>query len=158
MWASVGVLVLLGGLALVVLLGLVAASAVSASRKRLGTQAGSDSSATQAAAGRRSLWWNSSLWSNWPRRSNLSRSSHPLHSSRSSRPLPRLATVLCLALSAFFFYAWYAFYWKWDFNELGRYYDPVEQVVYTSSGFVWILPATLLLAAGVAFIWRGWRR
>lgn len=146
MWASVGVLVLLGGLALVMLVGLVAASAVRASRKRLGTQAGSDSSATQSAAGRRSLWSNSSL------------SSRPLHSSRSSRPLLRLAAVLCLALSAFFFYAWYAFYWKWDFNELGRYYDPVEQVVYTSSGFVWILPATLLLAAGMAFIWRGWRR
>lgn len=70
----------------------------------------------------------------------------------------RISAVLCLALSAFFYYAWYAFYLKWDFNELGRYYDPVDQVVYTSSGFVWVLPATVLLAAGAVFIWRGWRR
>jgi len=70
----------------------------------------------------------------------------------------RISAVLCLALSAFFYYAWYAFYLKWDFNELGRYYDPVDQVVYTSSGFVWVLPATVLLAAGAVFIWRGRRR
>ncbi|CAB3875721.1 hypothetical protein [Achromobacter piechaudii] len=70
----------------------------------------------------------------------------------------RIVGASCLALSALFFYAWYAFYWKWDFNELGRYYDPVDQVVYTTSGFVWILPATLLLAAGWFCFWRGWRR
>jgi len=70
----------------------------------------------------------------------------------------RVGAVLCLGLSAFFYYAWYAFYWKWDFNELGRYYDPVDQVVYTSSGFVWVLPATALLAAGLGLAWRGWRR
>lgn len=70
----------------------------------------------------------------------------------------RIAAALLLPLSAFFFYAWYAFYWKWDFNELGRYYDPVDQVVYTSSGFVWVVPAGLLLAAGLLCAWRGWRR
>ncbi|MFY0479507.1 hypothetical protein [Achromobacter marplatensis] len=70
----------------------------------------------------------------------------------------RIAAALLLPLSAFFFYAWYAFYWKWDFNELGRYYDPVDQVVYTSSGFVWVVPAALLLAAGLLCAWRGWRR
>ncbi|MCS3505347.1 hypothetical protein [Achromobacter sp. JUb104] len=70
----------------------------------------------------------------------------------------RVGAVLCLGLSAFFYYAWYAFYWKWDFNELGRYYDPVDQVVYTSSGFVWVLPATALLAAGLVLAWRAWRR
>ncbi|MGV2895339.1 hypothetical protein ACNPPY_06050 [Achromobacter sp. AGC78] len=70
----------------------------------------------------------------------------------------RVGAVLCLGLSAFFYYAWYAFYWKWNFNELGRYYDPVDQVVYTSSGFVWVLPATALLAAGLVLAWRAWRR
>ncbi|WP_417224473.1 hypothetical protein [Achromobacter spanius] len=70
----------------------------------------------------------------------------------------RVGAVLCLGLSAFFYYAWYAFYWKWDFNELGRYYDPVDQVVYTSSGFVWVLPATASLIAGLALAWRGWPR
>ena len=70
----------------------------------------------------------------------------------------RVGAVLCLGLSAFFYYAWYAFYWKWDFNDLGRYYDPVDQVVYTSSGFVWVLPATASLVAGLLLAWRGWRR
>lgn len=69
----------------------------------------------------------------------------------------RIAAALFLPLSACFFYAWYAFYWKWDFNELGRYYDPIDQVVYTSSGFVWVVPAALLLAAGLLCAWRGWR-
>ncbi|CAB3625630.1 hypothetical protein [Achromobacter pestifer] len=71
------------------------------------------------------------------------------------RGFARFAAIPCLALSAFFYYAWYAFYWKWDFNELGRYYDPIDQVVYTSSGFVWVIPATALLVAG---LWCGWRR
>lgn len=74
------------------------------------------------------------------------------------RGFARFAAALCLLLSAFFYYAWYAFYWKWDFNELGRYYDPVDHVVYTSSGFVWVMPATALLIAGLWCGWRGWRR
>ncbi|MNX64518.1 hypothetical protein D3C86_955460 [compost metagenome] len=74
------------------------------------------------------------------------------------RVLARLLAVASLALSAFFFYAWYAQYLKWDFNELGRYYDPVDQVVYTDSGFVWVLPAGVLLVVGLLYAWRGWRR
>lgn len=74
------------------------------------------------------------------------------------RGLARVAAVASLALSAFFFYAWHAQYLKWDFNELGRYYDPVDQVVYTDSGFVWVLPAGLLLIVGLLCAWRGWRR
>ena len=54
----------------------------------------------------------------------------------------------CLLLSAFCFWLWYDLYLIRDFNELGRDYDPVDQVVYTDSGFVWIVPALLLLAAG----------
>ncbi len=77
---------------------------------------------------------------------------------RGSRTLARAAALLNLALSAIFFYAWYAQYWRWDFNELGRYYDPVEQVVYTDSGFVWVLPAGALLGVGLLCAWRGWRR
>ncbi|WP_447920161.1 hypothetical protein [Achromobacter aegrifaciens] len=75
-----------------------------------------------------------------------------------SRSLLRVGAVVCLALSAFFFYAWYAQYLQWDFNELGRYYDPVDQVVYTDTGFVWVLPAGALLAVGLLCAWRGWRR
>lgn len=75
-----------------------------------------------------------------------------------SQRLARAGALVSLALSAVFFYAWYAQYLRWEFNELGRYYDPVEQVVYTDSGFVWVLPAGVLLAAGLLFAWRGWRR
>ncbi len=75
-----------------------------------------------------------------------------------SKGLLRVAGAVSLALSAFFFYAWYAQYLKWDFNELGRYYDPVDQVVYTDAGFVWVLPAGALLAVGLLCAWRGWRR
>lgn len=77
---------------------------------------------------------------------------------RRSRTLARAAALFCLTLSAIFFYAWYAQYLRWDFNELGRHYDPVEQVVYTDAGFVWVLPAGVLLAVGLACAWRGWRR
>ena len=71
---------------------------------------------------------------------------------------PRAAGALCLALSALFFYAWYAQYLKWDFNELGRHYDPVDQVIYTDAGFVWVLPAGVLLIAGLLCLWRAGRR
>ncbi len=63
--------------------------------------------------------------------------------------LRRVAGAACLGLSAMCFYAWYAQYLRWDFNELGRYYDPVDQVVYTDAGFVWIVPALAFLAAGL---------
>jgi hypothetical protein len=58
-------------------------------------------------------------------------------------------SMLSLAASAFFFLAWYERYLRWDFNELGRHYDAQTQTVYTTSGFVWALPAHgfLLLAA-----------
>ena len=44
--------------------------------------------------------------------------------------------VLSLAASAFFFWVWYERYLRWDFNELGRYYDDENQIVYTDAGFV----------------------
>ncbi|MCW0206568.1 hypothetical protein AVE30378_05052 [Achromobacter veterisilvae] len=70
----------------------------------------------------------------------------------------RAACAACLGLSALCFYAWYAQYLKWDFNELGRHYDPVDQVVYTDAGFVWVLPAGALLIAGLLCAWRAGRR
>jgi hypothetical protein len=57
---------------------------------------------------------------------------------------PRIITVgfvLSLAASAFFFWVWYERYLRFDFNELGRYYDDENQIVYTDAGFVWVLPA-----------------
>ncbi|WMD21750.1 hypothetical protein RAS12_05060 [Achromobacter seleniivolatilans] len=70
----------------------------------------------------------------------------------------RVAALLWLAVSALFFYAWVANYLIWDFNELGRHYDPVDQVVYTDAGAVWVLPAALALMGGLWCAWRGWRR
>lgn len=70
----------------------------------------------------------------------------------------RIAALLWLSVSAFFFYAWVTRYLTRDFNELGRHYDPVDQVVYTEAGAVWVLPAALALMAGLWCVWRGWRR
>jgi hypothetical protein len=53
--------------------------------------------------------------------------------------------VLSLATSAFFFWVWYERYLRFDCNELGRYYDAENQIVYTDAGFVWLLPALGLL-------------
>ncbi len=69
-----------------------------------------------------------------------------------------LAVVVCLAFSGFFFWTFYERYLKWDFNEQGRYYDAQTQVVYTSSGFVWILPAVAWLIAALACVWLARRQ
>lgn len=66
--------------------------------------------------------------------------------------------VLSLAASAFLFWVWYERYLRLDFNELGRYYDAEEQIVYTDAGFVWVLPAfgflmVALLRLSIA-VWR----
>ena len=67
--------------------------------------------------------------------------------------------VLSLAASAFFFWVWYERYLRFDFNELGRYYDDVEQIVYTDAGFVWVLPAIgFLVLALIKLAIALWRR
>ena len=75
---------------------------------------------------------------------------------------PRIVTIgfiLSLAASALFFWVWYERYLRFDFNELGRYYDDVNQVVYTDAGFVWVLPAVgFLLLALVRLAIALWRR
>ncbi len=60
--------------------------------------------------------------------------------------------VFCLlffTVSAFFFWVFYERFYRFDFNELGRYYDAETDTVYTSSGFVWILPAVFFLLPGL---------
>ena len=74
------------------------------------------------------------------------------------RRIITVSFVLSLAASAFFFWVWYERYLRWDFNELGRYYDAENEIVYTDAGFVWALPAfgfsiVALLRLFVA-IWR----
>ena len=57
-------------------------------------------------------------------------------------------SLVCFSLSLLFFWIWYERYLRWDFNELGRCYDPQTDMVYTESGFVWSIPvfAFLLLS------------
>jgi uncharacterized membrane protein YozB (DUF420 family) len=45
-----------------------------------------------------------------------------------------------------------------DFNELGRHYDADTQTVYTTSGFVWVVPACVCLLLAVWALVRAWRR
>ncbi len=66
--------------------------------------------------------------------------------------IPRTGAFLSFLFSGIFFWIYYNRYFKWEFNELGRYYDPDEQLVYTSSGFVWTLPAVFFLLAGMGFL------
>jgi len=68
----------------------------------------------------------------------------------SERPVRVLTpgAVIALLLSVFFFWIWYERYLSIEFNELGRYYDAENHIVYTDAAFVWCLPAFgfLLLA------------
>ena len=63
-----------------------------------------------------------------------------------------VSVVLSLAASAFFFWVFYEHYLSVEFNELGRYYDAENQVVYTDSAVAWCLPAFGFLCAAVADI------
>jgi len=58
-------------------------------------------------------------------------------------------SFFALIFSALFFYAYYERFAKWDFNELGRYYDSETQSVYTTGGIVWIFPAVIFLIIGL---------
>ncbi|QNK66473.1 hypothetical protein [Variovorax sp. PAMC26660] len=71
---------------------------------------------------------------------------------------PLLGLALSLCASAFFFWAWYARYLRWDFNELGRHYDAESQVVYTDAGFVWVFPACGFLLVALVIAVRALRR
>ena len=63
-----------------------------------------------------------------------------------------VTSMLCTLAGLFFVVLYYHLYWRYRdvFNEQGRYFDPVEMVVYDDSGFVLIVPAIALL--GLAFI------
>ncbi len=52
-------------------------------------------------------------------------------------------SLLSLCSTIFFTWAWYMRYLRWNFNDLGRYYDAASETVYTTSGFVWSIPAFL---------------
>lgn len=69
-----------------------------------------------------------------------------------------LGLALSLCASAFFFWAWYERYLRWDFNDQGRHYDAASQTVYTDAGFVWVLPACGFLLVALVIALRAVRR
>jgi hypothetical protein len=60
--------------------------------------------------------------------------------------LSLIAFGLCL-LSAWMFYVFYL-KWVWVFED-GRYFDPVEEVVYHDTGLVWGVISFLLLLLSI---------
>jgi hypothetical protein len=82
-----------------------------------------------------------------------------MKSARLATHVVSAGVIVLLALSAFFFWLWYERYLRLEFNELGRYYDATNQIVYTDAGFVWCLPAFgFLLWALATVAARLWRR
>ena len=69
-----------------------------------------------------------------------------------------LITAMAFCASAFFFWAWYERFLRWDFNELGRFYDPETDDVYTEAGFIWIFPALFFLLTGLSLLLSRVRR
>ena len=65
--------------------------------------------------------------------------------------LSALAGLLCAFL-------YYNLYWRYrdSFNELGRYYDAADSVVYDDSSFVFIMPAIALLGLAMVSGWGWW--
>lgn len=60
------------------------------------------------------------------------------------------ASILFECVSAVFFYLWHELYLRWDFNELGRYFDPETGAVYTNSASILCVPAFVFLMLGAA--------
>ena len=69
------------------------------------------------------------------------------------------ASVLCLLAGLLLVVLYYHLYWRYRdlFNEQGRYFDPVEMVVYDDSAFVFIVPAIALLGLALFTAWRWWK-
>lgn len=63
-----------------------------------------------------------------------------------------ISVVIFASLAIFFSFIWYERFLRWDFNELGRYYDPESETVYTESGFIWGIPAVFFSAMTIRCI------
>lgn len=68
-----------------------------------------------------------------------------------------IISICKLFISAFFFYAWYDRFLRWDFNELGRYWDETVGTV-TTSGWIWVVPALLFFVSGASGLYRSIKR
>jgi hypothetical protein len=59
--------------------------------------------------------------------------------------------ALLFAGSGFFSWVFYERYWKWDFNDQGRYWDDASEQVLTTGGAIWIVPALVLFVIAIVF-------
>lgn len=75
-----------------------------------------------------------------------------MKTSRSTQSIVSASVIILVAASSFFFWIWYERYLRFEFNELGRYYDAENQIVYTDAGFFWCLPGFGLLFAAVILV------
>ncbi len=69
-----------------------------------------------------------------------------------------VASFFFIILGILLFWAFYKRYLKWDFNELGRYYDAESQLVYTDSAFIWGILAVPFLFVGIVLLIRSIKR
>ena len=65
---------------------------------------------------------------------------------------PALGALVLSAISVFFFWAFYQSFYRWEFNELGRYYDSETKSVYTTGGMIWIVPAIIFLVPALMLV------
>ncbi|MEW6732277.1 MAG: hypothetical protein AB1489_13190 [Acidobacteriota bacterium] len=63
-----------------------------------------------------------------------------------------ITSIISFLAVLFFTYVFYTRYYKWEFNENGRYYDPETEMVYTRGGIIWSLPMVVFLFSGILFL------
>ena len=63
----------------------------------------------------------------------------------------RVISLITFGLSVLSFWLFYVFYlkWAWLFED-GRYFDPVDGVVYHDTSFIWGVISSLLLLISIA--------
>ena len=66
--------------------------------------------------------------------------------------------ILLAGIAVLFCLLWYERCLRWDFNELGRYYAPKTENVYTDSGCVWGLFAALFSGMALVKLLKNIRR
>ena len=69
----------------------------------------------------------------------------------------KVILIACLVFAALFWFAYYAFYFKWRgcFNEMGRCFDRETGAVYLEqSQFLWLPLAVLPTCISLYLLWR----
>jgi uncharacterized membrane protein YhaH (DUF805 family) len=69
-----------------------------------------------------------------------------------------ISSILSFLDSLLCFWFYYEMYLKWEFNELGRYFDEANSVVYTENGSFGLIPAGGFLLVALIGFWIVLRR